>query len=111
MFLSGIPLPPLGSFQESLCQAVWIRREQFRIFETMINILASGLSLDPQLSKRIERLTDEYIDLVIPGAKEVRKRSDEAFIAKTANALADVAKLLSKHPGNKMPTKRPIKGL
>jgi hypothetical protein len=79
---------------------VWLRREQFRIFETLINILASGLSLDPKLSKRIEELTDEYINLVIPGTKEIRKKNDSAFIAKTHNTLNEIASMLANSPSS-----------
>lgn len=52
MHLEGIPLAPLGTLQDSLYQAVWTRREQMRIFETLINVLASGLSLNPSVSKK-----------------------------------------------------------
>lgn len=79
---------------------MWLRREQFRIFETLINILASGLSLDPKLSKRIEELTDEYINLVIPGTKEIRKKNDSAFIAKTHNTLNEIASMLANSPSS-----------
>ena len=81
---------------------MWLRREQFRVFETAINVFASALSLDPKLSKKIEELNDEYINLVIPGTKELRKRNNEAFVAKTANALDEVTKLLSGYKGNMM---------
>ena len=73
MHLEGIPLAPLGTLQDSLYQAVWTRREQMRIFETLINVLASGLSLNPSVSKKIEKLMDEYINLVIPGAEQAKK--------------------------------------
>ena len=97
MHLEGIPLAPLGTLQDSLYQAVWTRREQMRIFETLINVLASGLSLNPSVSKKIEKLMDEYINLVIPGAEQAKKKADEAFVTKTASALSDVAKLLPSH--------------
>lgn len=102
MYLEGAPLAPLGTLQDTLLQAVWLRREQFRVFETAINVFASALSLDPKLSKKIEELNDEYINLVIPGTKELRKRNNEAFVAKTANALDEVTKLLSGYKGNMM---------
>lgn len=100
MYLEGAPLAPLGTLQDTLLQAVWLRREQFRVFETAINVFASALSLDPKLSKKIEDLNEEYINLVIPGTKDLRKRNNEAFIAKTANALDEVTKLLSGYQGN-----------
>lgn len=40
---------------------------------------------------------DEYINLVIPGAEQAKKKADEAFVTKTASALSDVAKLLASH--------------
>lgn len=95
MYLSGFPPPPLFSLQDSLCQAVFIRREQFRIFETMIGVLTAGLSLDPKLATKIENLMTDYIDLVIPGSKESKKREDEQFVEKTAKALGDIAALLA----------------
>lgn len=102
MYLEGRPLAPLGSIRDTLLQAVWLRREQFRIFETLINVFASALSLDPKLTTRIESISEDYINLVIPGSKELKKKDEEAFIAKTANALNDVAALLAGYEGNKI---------
>lgn len=102
MYLEGAPLAPLNTLQDTLLQAVWLRREQFRVFETAINVFASALAIDPKLSKKIEELNDEYINLVIPGTKELRKKNNDAFVAKTANALDEVTKLLSGYKGNTM---------
>lgn len=100
MYISGCPVHEIGTLQDSLCQAVWLRREQFRIFETLINVLASGLSLDPKLSKRVEELTDEYINLVLPGTKELRKNNDSAFVEKTHQILNDIAAMLAASPSS-----------
>lgn len=80
-----------------LSQAIWSRREQAKVFATAINVLASGLSLNPQVSTKIESCMDDFINIVMPGAKEAKKKADENFIKKTASALDDVARLLQKH--------------
>lgn len=109
MYLEGAPLAPLGTLQDTLLQSVWLRREQFRVFETAINVFASALSIDPKLSKKIEELNEEYINLVIPGTKELRKSNNEAFVAKTASALDEVTKLLSGYKGNTFNFDKPKK--
>lgn len=66
-----------------------------RAFETLINIFACGLSINPDISKKINELTDEYLELTLPGSKEVRKQNDAAFVAKSAQTLKEVTELLS----------------
>ena len=106
MYLEGRPLAPLGTIRDTLLQSVWLRREQFRIFETLINVFASALSLDPKLTSKIESISEDYINLVIPGSTELKKKNEEAFIAKTASALNDVAALLAGYEGNKVTMNR-----
>lgn len=78
----------------------------------MINIFANGLSLSPNLSSRIEKLSDEYINLVIPGTRELKKVSEEAFVAKTANTLNEITTLLKGYSANKAEAKeKATKGL
>ena len=102
LYLSSFKLPELYSLQDSLLTSIWLRREQFRIFETMINVLSAGLTLDSKVSTKIEDLMQDYINLVIPGSTKDKKERDAAFAAKTAQALNDVAALLAASPGSKI---------
>lgn len=102
LYLSSFKLPELYSLQDSLLTSIWLRREQFRIFETMINVLSAGLTLDSKVSTKIEDLMQDYINLVIPGSTEDKKKRDAAFASKTAQALNDVAALLASSPGSKI---------
>lgn len=102
LYLSSFKLPELYSLQDSLLTSIWLRREQFRIFETMINVLSAGLTLDSKVSTKIEDLMQDYINLVIPGSTKDKKERDAAFAAKTAQALNDVAALLATSPGSKI---------
>lgn len=106
MYLNNCPLAPLNTLQDTLLQSIWIRREQFRVFETMINIFANGLSLSPKLSERIEKLSNEYIELVIPGTQAAKKENETKFIERTASTLEEVSKLLKGHYENQAGTKK-----
>lgn len=97
MYLARAPLAPLNTLQDALLRSIWTRREQFRIFETLIGVLANGITVNPEVSKSIEDLSNDYIDLVIPGTKEAKRRKDKEFAAKTATALNDITALLMNH--------------
>lgn len=84
-----------------IMQALWLRESQIHAFETLINIFANGLSINPDISKRINTLTDDYLELRIPGSKEVRKQNDNDFIAESAKTLNEVTQLLSNYKGNR----------
>lgn len=108
MYVSGAPIAPLFSMQDHLLQAVWIRREQIRTYETLINVLASGIPANPDITKRIDELTQDYFELVIPGSKEAKKHADETFAERTSKALADVAYMLSRSGNGKMTKVKPL---
>lgn len=72
----------------------------------MITVLSAGLTLDSKVSTKIEDLMNEYINLVIPGTAEDKKKRDAAFATKTAQALNDVAALLAASPGSKISINR-----
>lgn len=97
MSSGNVRLAEKGSLEEALQNAIWMRREQFRVFETMINVLSAGLSLNPDISKRIQKLMNDYMDLVIPGSKAIRKSEDENFLKKTSESLNAITKILEDH--------------
>lgn len=95
MYLEGRELHDIGSLRDSLTQAIWVRQRQIRVFETFVNVMANGLSINPDVSKNIEKLTSDYLELIIPGSKEAKRYNDEEFAARTNKTLSDVAKLLA----------------
>lgn len=106
MYVTGAPTAELFSMQDHLLQAIWMRREQIRTFETLINVLASGISINPDITKEIDRLTQDYFELVLPGSKAAKKNSDRTFAERTNRALAEVASLLSQSGSGKMNTSK-----
>jgi len=84
-------------------QSLWLRNHQLKAFEVLINIFANGLAINPDISKKINELTEEYLDLCLPGTKEVNKKNNEDFIAKSAQTLKEVANLLANnYQGNRL---------
>lgn len=105
MYIEGYPLATLNTMRDGLLQAIWVRHKQTHIFEVLINVMANGLALNPDISKRIDELTTEYIELVIPGSREARRRSDRDFAERTSKALSEVAKLLAEGGSGKISDK------
>lgn len=102
MFMSNVKVAPLQSVQDLLMQASWLHNKQLRAFETMINIFSNAMSINPDLTKKINALANDYLEILIPGSKEARKKEEEAFISETANTLNDVSKLLSNYQGSRI---------
>jgi hypothetical protein len=97
MYLDGLPSVKLGSLQDRLRLSAWYRREQFRIFEALINIYANVISTNPDIIKKVESVVDDYIELVVPGSKEYKEASQESFIKKQGSALASIFEKLKVH--------------
>lgn len=95
MYIEGIELAELNSLRDGLLQAIWVRTRQARIFETLVNVMANGLSINPDIAKRIDELTSEYVDIVVPGTKKTKADNDLAFAERTNKTLSAVAKLLA----------------
>lgn len=100
LFLHNRVIAPLGSPRDILIQAMWIREQQQFAFETLINIFANSLSINPDISSKITDLTNEYLEICIPGSEEARKANDKTFVAKAAKTLEDVTQLLINYNGN-----------
>lgn len=94
MLLNGYEVSDLGTLGATLETAVWMRREQFRIFETMINVLAQGLTVSPEIGKKVQKLINEYMELVAPGSEAARKKNERDFIKNTAYSLNEITELL-----------------
>lgn len=71
-------------------------------FETLINVFANGLSINPDISKKITDLTNDYLELRLPGSKDLRKKNDDAFIAESAKTLNTITQILGNYKGNKI---------
>lgn len=95
MFMGGMQLPEINSVQDHMYYALWSRREQFRIFETMITVLSQGLHYDPSIANKVQDLMNDYIDAVVPGTMARQREADAAFAARTAVALNEITELLS----------------
>lgn len=80
---------------------MWVRNNQAKAFETLINVFANGLSISPDISSKITKLTNDYLELILPGSSEIREKNDKEFIAQSSKTLEEVTKLLSDYKGNK----------
>ena len=94
MLLSGFEVSELGSLAATIETAVWMRREQFRVFETMIDVLSQGMTLSTDMANKVQRLMNQYIDLVVPGSETERKEKEATFMQNTAQSLNDITNIL-----------------
>lgn len=97
MYLDGMPSVKLGSMQDRIRLSAWYRREQFRIFEALINVYANVISSNPDIIKKVETVIDDYIELVVPGSKEYKDAAQANFIQKQSNALSAIYDKLKTH--------------
>ena len=95
MHIEGAPEYKIGSFQDTIRNAVWYRREQRQITEAMLGIYAVMMPHSPEIAKKIEPIIDGYIDLIIPGSVEWKKKQEENTVKANANALSKIYERLS----------------
>lgn len=97
MYLDGLPTVQTGSVQDRIRLSAWYKREQFRIFEALINVYANAISANPDIIKKVESVIDEYIELVVPGSAEFKRKSQESFIKSQSSALTAIYETLKTH--------------
>ena len=107
MYLDGVPSAKLGTLSDQLRLTVWYRREQQRIFETMINLYANVISINPDISKKVEKLIGEYLENVVPGTEEMTKKETASTIKAQGEALQSIFKALQGHNQRIAAKKRP----
>lgn len=95
MHIEGVPEYKIGSFQDTIRNAVWYRREQRQITEAMLGIYAVMMPHSPEIAKKIEPIIDGYIDLIIPGSVEWKKKNEANTVKANANALSKIYEKLS----------------
>lgn len=101
MYLDGLGPMKLGTMQDRIRLAAFYRREQFRIFESLINVYASVIAVNPDIVKKIETVIDDYIELVVPGSKEYKDAAQANFIQKQSDALTSIYAKLKGFSGKK----------
>ena len=101
MSLDGMKLPQLGSMQDKIRVSAWYRREQLRIFEALINVYASMITIKPDIVGQVEKAIDEYIELIVPGSKEFKDKQKNNFIQTQASALDSIYDKLKAHAGSR----------
>jgi hypothetical protein len=106
MFLDGVPPMPLGSVADQLRLTVWYRREQRQIFETLISLYSAVISINPDVSKRVEGLVSDYIECIVPGAAELTKKEAASSIKKQGEALASIFDTLKNYNAKQMIQKK-----
>lgn len=97
LYLDGLSPVPAGSLQDRIRLTAWYKREQFRIFEALINVYANVISSNPDIIKKVEAVIDEYIELVVPGSGEAKKAAQDSFIKSQSSALNAIYDVLKTH--------------
>ena len=90
MFLDGIEPVALGTVSDQLRATVWYRRENQRVFETMLNLYANVISINPEVSKKVESMVGDYLESVVPGSAEIGKQVANTTIKKQGEALESI---------------------
>lgn len=97
MHLDGNETLELGSVRDRIRNTVWYRREQKQIFESLINVYANVISVNPDITKKVGSAINEYIDLIVPGSKEFRDREEQNTLARNEAALKTIYAALQQH--------------
>lgn len=63
----------------------------------MINVYANAISSNPEIIKKVEKVIDEYIELVVPGSGDYKKKEQQSFIKSQSNALTAIYDVLKDH--------------
>lgn len=101
MHLDGLSPVKAGSFQDRIRLSAWYKREQFRIFEALITVYANAISSNPDIIKKVEKVIDEYIELVVPGSNAYKQEQQASFIKSQSSALTSIYDVLKDHNAKK----------
>jgi hypothetical protein len=101
LHLSGIKNSKLGSIEDRTRIAVYYRREQLRVFETLIGVYSSAMISFPEMRQSVLNMVEDYFEIVVPGSKQVRKEDERNFVEKQSKALENIAALLADHAGKR----------
>ena len=66
----------------------------------MLSIYAVMMPHSPEIGKKIEPIIDAYIDLIIPGSSEWKKKSQANTVKANADALSKIYEKLSQAKGS-----------
>jgi len=97
MSLEGLPVAKLGSLVDRAKVKAWYRTQNIRIFETVIAIYSNAISVNPDITKKIQKTTSDYMDLIIPGTSRVNADAEKNFAKQQEKTLNNVFAALSTH--------------
>ena len=106
MHLDGMPPIDLGSVQDQIRLTVWYRREQRQILETLISLYSAVISINPEVSKKVESLIGDYIESVVPGSAKIGRQVANTTIKKQGEALQSIFESLKAHSQGQVSTKK-----
>lgn len=104
MFLEGREVLKLGSMRDRMRSTVWYRREQRQIFQALINVYSAVIAVNPEVSSKISKTIDDYIELVIPGSNKARKHKEAETLKANSEALDAIYKTIQSHQSQAFPT-------
>ena len=106
MYIAGLPYVPLGSAQDRIRLAVWYRHEQEKILHAVLGVYSSLVSVNPDIIKKVKKVVDDYIEVVVPGSKKYRDDSEANLIQSQGKALEAIFQSLEGQASNVVPFKK-----
>ena len=101
MKIDGLPAADINSMENHIRLAVWYRREQRKIFEALVTVYANTISINPEVLKKIEHLIEDYMESVIPGAKDAQKKNQSNTLEQQGKALTQIYDMLKGYSANR----------
>ena len=97
MMLDGLPYTPLHSLTDRIRVSAWYRREQLRLFETLISVYSNVLAINPDIMNNIKKSLDDYFELLIPGSKEIRAEEQKNFVKNQEKTMQSIFGVLQSY--------------
>jgi hypothetical protein len=97
MRLDGLEVDKLGSPRDRLRCVAFFKRQQTKIFETLVGVYSQAMTVNPDLSKKVEPLITDYIDSIVPGSKKIKKEQENNTIARNKAALDAIYKKIKEN--------------
>ena len=98
MYLDGLPYVRLGSLQDRIRISTWYRAKQPDIFNCLINVYANAMAVNPDITKKVQSLIEDFLELMIPGSKKLKDQEEDTFIKKQQAALEQISARLKGGP-------------